>query len=183
MHPKGRRVSTSKTYEILPATPKKSSTSYCTTGSGGITPERSDDAAKRRALQAQLNAPTPTEVAANRWLEYERSWERRIKESDERQRADMRRRIQRDEQAAKELKERQEKQADYKRRELMLTRLMDSYNLSTAHRAVVNRKLVASKNATDLVLAEMTIQELLASPEPVEASSDAGLDWRAALRK
>jgi exonuclease VII large subunit len=73
---------------------------------------------------AQVTAPTPTEVAANRWLEYERSWERRIKESDERQRADMRKRIQRDEQAAKELKERQEKQADYKRRELMLTRLM-----------------------------------------------------------
>ncbi|MGO8794543.1 MAG: hypothetical protein ACLQLC_06950 [Candidatus Sulfotelmatobacter sp.] len=170
------------THQILPAVPKRSTSSRCTTGDGGFVPWRTQDAKEYRERMAQITAPTPTEVAANRWLEYERSWERRIKESDERQRADMRKRIQRDEQAAKELKERQEKQADYKRRELMLTRLMDSYNLSTAQRAVVNRKLVASKDATDLVLAEMTIQEILASPQPVEASGDAGLDWRSALK-
>lgn len=175
-------MSTSKTYEILPATPKKSSTSYCTTGSGGITPERSDDAAKRRALQAQLNAPTPTEVAANSWLEYERSWERRIKESDERQRTEMRERIRQDAERTQSEIERLKRVADYKRRELLLTRLMDSYNLSSAQRAVVNRKLVASKDATDLVLAEMTIQELLASPQSVEPSGDGGLDWRSALK-
>jgi hypothetical protein len=134
-------------HRILPATPKKSTTSYCTTGSGGITPERSDDAAKRRELQARLNAPTPREVAVNSWLEYERSWERRIKESDERQRNEMRERIRRDEQAAKDAAARQDKIRQYKTNELLVEQALSI--LTQKEKAAAYQRLVNEGRVTE----------------------------------
>ena len=89
--------------------PKPSTTSRCTTGDGGVTPTRADDDIKRRELQARLNAPTPTEVAANAWETYEAGWKARIAESDRRDRETMARRIKQDEQAVKDAATRQAK--------------------------------------------------------------------------
>jgi len=170
------------THQILPAVPKRSTSSRCTTGDGGFVPWRTQDAKEHRERMAQVTAPTPTEALIDHNIRVYRERQAADEAAERRRLADMRARIARDEQRLKELKALKERQADYKRRELLLTRLMDSYNLSAIQRAVVNRKLVTSKDATDLVLAEMTIQELLASPQPVEASGDAGLDWRSALK-
>lgn len=169
------------THEILPATPKKSTSSRCTTGDGGFVPWRTQDAKEYRERMAQVTAPTPTEALIDHNIRVYRERQAADEAAERRRLAEMRSRIARDNARLEEIKALKERQADYKRRELMLTRLMDSHNLSTTQRAAVNQRLVASKDATDLVLAEMTIQELLASSQPAGAPVE-GLDWRAALR-
>jgi hypothetical protein len=51
--------------ERLRPIPKKSSTSYATTGDGGLTPTRAADDEKRGAEQARLNPPPLVETLEN----------------------------------------------------------------------------------------------------------------------
>jgi hypothetical protein len=146
--------------ERLRPTPKPSTTSRSICGSGGITPTRADDDIKRRELQARLSAPTPTEVAANTWLEYERNWERRIKESDDRRRNEMRERIRRDERAAKDAAARQDKIRQYKTNELLVE---DALSLLTPEeKTAAYQQLVDSNRVTDPERASVVAMTIVA---------------------
>jgi hypothetical protein len=133
--------------ERLRPVPRPSTTSRSICGSGGITPERSDDAAKRRQLQARLTAPTPTEAAANEWEAYERGWQARIEASDRREREQMQERIRRDEQAAKDAAARQDKIRQYKTNELLVEQALSL--LTQKERAAAYQLLVDSGKVLD----------------------------------
>ncbi|HKV80019.1 MAG TPA: hypothetical protein VJP02_17865 [Candidatus Sulfotelmatobacter sp.] len=80
----------------MQATPKKSTTSRCTTGDGGITPVRTQDAKERRAaIDAVVNSPQNQlqarwDAAEKRWAEmdarYEKEKQDKNRASEERER-------------------------------------------------------------------------------------------------
>ncbi len=179
----GRSMSTPQTHQILPATPKKSSTSRCTTGDGGFVPWRTQDAKEYRERMAQVTAPTPTEVAANQWEAYERGWQDRIRESDRRERDLMQERIRRDEQRLAELKARTEKVKAFRAAERLVELALSG--LDAVERSRVHARLFATGKPLDAELATAFANEEIVSrgTQPVEESGGNEIDWRSALKK
>jgi len=170
-------------YEILPATPKKSTTSYCTTGDGGVTPTRATDDERRRQEIAKLTAPTPQELNAQRWENYESNWQKRIEESDRRDREAMARRIKEDEARTQAQIDRLRKTADFKKKEAAVEMVIKLHQLSAAERSAVWEKLLQSSNPLSVDIAEAACIEIemLRETQPVESAVD--LDWRGGVKE
>jgi hypothetical protein len=171
---------------ILPAVPKRSTTSYATTSTNAaIVPERTQDARERRERMAVVTAPTPQERNAQQWADYEADWKTRIEASDRRDRETMARRIKDDQTRTQAQIERLRKTADFKRQEQAVEMVIKLHQLSDAERSAVWTKLCQSSNplSTDIAEAACVEIEMTRDTRPVEAPFDAGLDWRGALKK
>jgi len=172
------------THQILPAVPKKSTSSRCTTGDNAFVPWRTQDAKEYRERMAQINAPTPQQINAQRWEQWERDWQERIRESDRRQREEMQERIRRDEQRLAELRARNEKVKAFRAAEKLVEIALDS--LTPAERSRVFERLTAIGKPLDASLAAAFANEEVLkrdSAQPVEQSDGTEIDWRSALRK
>lgn len=168
-------------HRILPATPKKSTSSRCSTGGGGFVPWRTQDAKERRATIAKLTAPTPTEVTAQFWEQYEAGWKARIEASDRREREEMQERIRRDDERQAGLKARNEKVKAFRAAEQLIELALDG--LTPAERGRVNTRLLAAGKIHDASLAASFATEEIVSrgTQPVEQSGESP-DWRGALK-
>jgi hypothetical protein len=168
---------------ILPATPKRSTTSYATTGTtAAIVPERTSDARERRERMAAVTAPTPQELNSQRWADYEAGWKTRIEESNRRDREEMARRIREDELRTQAQIERLRKTADFKKKEAAVEMVIRLHQLSDTERGVVWEKLLQSSNPLSVEIAEAACIEIemLRETRPIESA--VGLDWRSSIR-
>jgi hypothetical protein len=170
---------------ILPKTPLtgNGTTSSGATGGGGYN-ERTYESRQRRADMAAVTAPTPRQALATFWETYERSWERRIQESKDRQRNEMRERIRQDEIQTQQRIELLRKQTEFKKQEILVESVIQSHSLSHAERAAVHQRLLDSGTPLSLEIAEMACQQVVLErgTTPVQPS-DTGFDWRGALKK
>lgn len=113
--------------------PKPSTTSYATTGDGGVTPMRADDIEKRRAAIHAIQNP-PEDAVQKRWDAHEKHWQEIDRRAEQHQQ---------DQQAA--LRQADERRLAEVNRQLELKR---------------KRQEFANAEATiDLCLADLTLQE------------------------
>jgi len=155
-----------------------------TTSSGAVGfpayTERTYEFRQRRAEIAAIQNP-PEDETARRWRLHEEQWkarEAKWAEDEQRKQAALRAADRARLEAVQREAQRLKKVADYKRRELLLARLIDSYQLSEPQKSVLHQRLVNSGDPTNLELAEMVIAELLANPQSAERSCGASTDWR-----
>jgi hypothetical protein len=170
-----------KQYEILPAIPKRSTTSRCTTGSGGITPERSDDATRRRKLQVQLSAPTPQQLNAQRWEQWENDWKERLRRADEeeqRKQAALRATDKKRQEANEREIARLRRVKEFKVNEALIEGIIKSHCLSPTERSVVMQRLVDSGNPHNCDIAEIACQEIVLNRGKKPPPQSELLDWR-----
>jgi hypothetical protein len=170
------------THQILPATPKKSTSSRCTTGDGGFVPWRTQDAKEYRERMAQVSAPTPRQALIDRNIASYRQQVAADEAAEHRRRTEMRERIRREEQAAKDLKERQRRGKEFRQAEALVDLALGG--LTPAERGRVNTRLLAAGRIHDALLAAaFANEEIVSRGQPVDSSDGTEIDWRSALKK
>ena len=175
-----------KTYEILPATPKKSSTSFCTTGSGGITPVRVEDQRERQRILQRMKQDQPFD---------EQFWQQaheRYNAEKAREREDEQRRIEEqnaryaaNEATERRERERRQKRQQHKQAEVAVENVIRLHDLTATERLAVMQKLVDHGRPHDLALCDAFCQQIVLNRglQPVDESIDARFDWRGFVKK
>jgi|SRR5579864_7817284 len=166
---------------ILPAVPKKSTTSFATTGDGGYVPERTHESRARREEIARLNATEAAKTAPTAWELYEQSWKARIENSEKAKLDEMRERIRRDEQRLTELNARRENLKNFRTKERMVEIALSE--LSPAERSRVYEKLIAAGRVHDAEHAMYLAQIEVASRTSTPVEQNVTVDWRSSLLK
>jgi hypothetical protein len=170
------------THQILPAVPKRSTTSYATTGDGGFVPERTQDAKERRELKARVTAPSPTEALIDRNIAAYRQRVAADEADESRRLEEMKERIRRDEQRLNELKERKERLKSFRAAEKLVDIALDA--LTPAERSRCYEKLTAENRVHDVEHAMYLAQVEVASrtAAPVEQVAGTEVDWRRSIK-
>jgi len=166
----------------LQPTPKKSSTSYATTGDGGVTPMRATDVEERRRIIAQSTPPVSPvsrfwNAAHERFKAQEEKWAK-----DEQAKQDaIRREIERRKLEAERSAERKKRLAEFEANEA--TRELALAHLTDAEKARVMQKLLNAGKIHDADLAWLYAQQEVAArgDTPAEKDAPVQLDWRAGL--
>jgi hypothetical protein len=184
-NPEAERVSPARGIQqpILPATPKKSTTSYATTGEGGYVPDRTWESRQRREDIARVTAPSPREALIDHNIRVYRE-RQEAEEAAERRRQHERREQERQQQERMQREiERLRKTADFRKQEILVESIIQSHGLSTAERSAVYQRCVASGKYPDcLEFAEMACQQVVLERGTTPASPSSGqFDWKAAV--
>jgi len=162
--------------------PKKSTTSYATTGDGGVTPVRAADVEERNRIVAGM-APTVNPVQTQ-WDNYEAHW-KEIEQKSEQQRADEQAQRRQAEEARlaavkTEIARKKAKQ-EFNEREQIIQMVIDQYGLSTGEAAVVRQRMLDRGRIHDTDLAAVICQEVILERGSRPVREVVPVDWRGEL--
>jgi len=186
-NPEAERVTPARGIQqpVLPAVPKKSTTSYCTVGPGGYVPERTYELRQRQQDIAKLTAPSPNEALIDRNIRQYRAQKEAEAEAERRQQHERREQERQQRERTQREIERLRKTAEFRKQEILVESVVQSHGLSANERSAVYQRCLASGKYPDcLELAEMACQEIemTRGTNPVEQSSGT-VDWRSSLLK
>jgi hypothetical protein len=137
---------------------------------------------------AQVTAPTPQQLNAQRWEQWERDWKERDRRHEEEKRRQQEA-LRAADKARQEATEREiaklKKVADFKRGELFISNIFDDAGLTPAERGRANARLLAMGDIHNTDAATVFAQEEVLSrgTNSATSSGDEGFDWRGALTK
>jgi hypothetical protein len=162
-------------------TPKKSTTSYCSSGNGGVTPVRVEDQRERKAILARMNPVSPDKISGERWAEWERQWDERIRESDRQAREATQERIRRSEEFERRQREQQERRSAFETAEAIVELALSE--LSADEKSSAYQQLTNENRVHDAERAGAIAQALIANRESVNSTRQSGLrvDWRGVI--
>ncbi len=180
LDPTAERVSNVRGIQqpILPAVPKKSTTSFATTGDGGYVPERTFESRQRREDIAKANAPSPSDALIDRNIAAYRQRVAADEAAEQRRVEQAKAEAARTEQQLKATRERIENVKRFRAAERLVEVALEG--LTPEQRGRVNTRLLAAGRIHDAELAAMYAEEERLSQAPEQSSR---VDWRNALRK
>lgn len=163
-------------HRILPAVPKRSTSSRCATGDGGFVPWRTQDAKEHRERMAQVTAPTPTEALIDHNIRVYRERRAADEEAERRRLAEMRAQIAREEERTQREIERLKRVKEFRQAEAVVDLALSA--LTPMERGRVNERLMAAGKVHDAELAAAFANEEILSRGNRAPELSNGVDWR-----